>query len=127
MNAHYTSEELNQAIKSFKSSISKCEKAKLKLKEGSPQRKWIDKQLEAFYIAVSLIDELDDKEPSYMGQYAKPEWGNAIKTFESLTSKCENILAKFRDGSPQQTLTLRRLKAFNMAITLIRKEMENIT
>ncbi|MDD3364661.1 MAG: hypothetical protein PHZ03_06745 [Syntrophomonas sp.] len=52
MNTDYTPKELEEAIRAFKSSISKCEKVQTKLKEGSPQKKWVARQLEAFYVAV---------------------------------------------------------------------------
>ena len=37
--------------------IGKCEKAQLKLAEGTPQHTLTKRRLEAFYIAVSLIEK----------------------------------------------------------------------
>lgn len=124
MNTDYTLEELEQAIKAFKSSISKCEKAHTKLKDGSPQKKWVDRQLEAFYIAVSLIENLPDEERHIAERYTESKLQNADKTYELLLSKCEKLLTKFEDGTPQMTLAVRRLKAFQIAAALITRELE---
>jgi hypothetical protein len=125
MKADYTQEELEQAIKAFKSSIGKCEKAGAKLKDGSPQKKWVDRQLEAFYIALSLIENsTDEKRHNNAGQYAESELQNAGETCELLIGKCEKLLTKFKDGSPQKTLAVRRLRAFHIATALITGELE---
>ena len=119
MKSSFTTEELAQAIKTFKSSMSKCEKALPKLKEGSPQRKWVNKQLEAYYIAISLIEKLSGDEQQLKKRYTEQELNNAAKTLEQLIAKCEILPAKFRDGSPQKTLALKRLKAFYIALDAI--------
>jgi DNA-binding XRE family transcriptional regulator len=127
MNADYTQEELEQAIKAFKSSIGKCEKARVKLKDGSPQKKWVDRQLEAFYIALSLIKNLtDEKHHNNAGQYVKSELQNAGETCKLLIGKCEKLLPKFKDGTPQKTLAVRRLRAFHIAAALITRELEAV-
>jgi len=104
--------ETAEALRVFKSSIAKCEKARTKLKEGSPQRKWVDRQLEAFYIAVALIEKLPK-------QYVKSEQEAARGTLKLLIEKCEKLQGKFVELSPQRTLAGRRLKAFEMAVALI--------
>lgn len=124
MNTDYTPQELEEAIRAFKSSISKCEKVQTKLKEGSPQKKWVARQLEAFYVAVSLIENSFDEERNMADQYAEAELKNAGDTHKLLITKCEKLLMKFNDGSPQKTLAVRRLKAFGIATALITKEME---
>ena len=118
MNADYTQEELAEAVRALKSSIAKCEKARLKLKDGSPQKKWADRQLEAFYIVVSLIEA-----PYIKGQYTESELHSAGETAAFLIGKCENLPEKFKDGSPQKTLSIRRLKAFRIAAARIKEEL----
>lgn len=49
--------ELREALRAINSTIGKCEKAQLKLKEGSSQYTLTKRRLEAFYIAVSLIEK----------------------------------------------------------------------
>lgn len=124
MNKEYTSKELEEAIRAFKSSISKCEKVQIKLKDGSPQKKWVDRQLEAYYIAVSLIENTLEEKRYIAGQYAGPELKNAGDTTKMLISQCEKLLTKLEDGTSQKTLAVRRLKAYEIAGEMIKKELE---
>lgn len=124
MNTDYTPKELEEAIRAFKSSISKCEKVQIKLEEGSWQKKWVDKQLGAFYIAVTLLENSFQEEQNMAVHYAEPELKNAGNTHKLLINKCEKLLTKFKDGSSQKTLAVRRLKAFGIAAALITKELE---
>jgi len=114
-------EELEQAIKTFRSSISKCEKARTKLKDGSPQKKWVDRQLRAYSMTVPLIENALGEERK-KAQYTQPERQDAAETYTLLIGMCEKLLMKFRDGSPQKTLALRRLNAFRTAAALITRE-----
>jgi hypothetical protein len=111
-----TQAELAEAVRAIDSSIRKCEKARAKLGEGSPQRKWVDRQLAAFYIALALID----------GEHvcAEQELNSASETYALLIGKCEPLLDKFAEGSAQRTLARRRLEAFRIAASLIAKELE---
>ena len=125
MSIFNTSQELGAARRAFSSSISKCEKAKTKLKTDSPQRKWVDRQLEAFYLAVSLIDKsLCEPKPGNANErYAEMALKEADKTLKQLIEKCEKLPEKFKSGSPQHTLAIRRLQAFHIAETLIARAL----
>lgn len=48
--------DLQEALRAINSTIGKCEKAQLKLREGTPQHTLTKRRLEAFYIAVQLIE-----------------------------------------------------------------------
>ena len=48
----------------------------------------------------------------------------ALRAIESTSGKCEKALAKLREGTPQYTLTKRRIAAFNVATELIKEKME---
>ncbi len=124
MNTEYAPKELEEAIRAFKSSISKCEKVQIKLKDGSPQKKWVGRQLEAFNIAVSLIENSFDEKRHMAGKYAEPELINASDTNRLLISQCEKLLTKFEDGTSQKTLAVRRLNAFEIAAAMIKRELE---
>ncbi|RWX02556.1 hypothetical protein EPI11_04890 [Flavobacterium cerinum] len=52
----YTKEELEEALRSHASTISKCEKAFLKLKENTAQRTLLSRRIKALYISVDLIE-----------------------------------------------------------------------
>jgi hypothetical protein len=47
-----------------------------------------------------------------------------LHAIEPTVGKCEKTLPKLLGGSPQQTLTARRIKAFKIALDLIKREME---
>ena len=47
---------LREALRAINSTIGKCEKAMSKLNEGTPQHTLTKRRLEAYYIAVSLIE-----------------------------------------------------------------------
>ena len=53
--ADYTKTELEEAQRQIASLISKCEKVRLKLREGTPQSSLLANRLKAFYISSSLI------------------------------------------------------------------------
>ena len=51
----YTRIELEEAQRQIASLISKCEKVRLKLREGTPQSSLLANRIKAFYISSSLI------------------------------------------------------------------------
>jgi len=53
----FAKEELQEARRAIASTISKCEKAQLKLREGTPQFSLTRNRINAFRIAVALINE----------------------------------------------------------------------
>jgi hypothetical protein len=55
MNA-FTKEELLEASQAIASTINKCEKVQLKLKEGSSQYTLLERRIKAFGIAIVLIE-----------------------------------------------------------------------
>jgi len=57
----YTKNELDEAYKSISSTLGKCEKAFEKLKQGTSQHTLMQRRIEAFRIALELIeDKLSD-------------------------------------------------------------------
>ncbi len=50
----------------------------------------------------------------------------AFRSIESTKNKCEKALLKLREGTPQHTLTKRRIEAFYIALELIKKEMQEV-
>jgi len=53
---NYTKDELGEALKAINSTIGKCEKAILKLKENLAQHTLLFRRIKAFRIAVDLIE-----------------------------------------------------------------------
>lgn len=67
------------------------------------------------------------KNPTDTGEhYMEEELHEALRAIYSTISKCEKVLPKLHDGTPQHTLTVRRIKALQIAVTLISRELENV-
>jgi hypothetical protein len=55
-------------------------------------------------------------------KYTKEELEEALKSITSTLNKCEKV--KLTQGTSQWTLLIRRIKAFNISIALIKKELD---
>lgn len=58
-----------------------------------------------------------------MNNYSEEELKEAIRSIESTVSKCEKILPKLKQGTSQYTLLVRRIKAFQIALSLINEKI----
>ena len=56
--------------------------------------------------------------------YTPEELAEARRSIASTLSKCEKALEKLRPGSSTHTLTVRRIRAFQIALALIDREVE---
>lgn len=59
-----------------------------------------------------------------MSAFVKAELEEAARSIESTLHKCEKALEKLKPGTPQWTLTHRRIKAFRLSLALIARELE---
>lgn len=59
-----------------------------------------------------------------MNNYTEEELKEALRAIESTISKCEKVLPKLKQGTSQHTLLIRRIKAFQIAVSLIREKMK---
>lgn len=60
-----------------------------------------------------------------MPDYTKEELKEALRAINSTVSKCEKILPKLKQGTSQHTLLVRRIKALQIAQSLITKELQD--
>jgi len=60
-----------------------------------------------------------------MNQFTKEELEEALRAIDSTIGKCEKVHAKLKEGTSQHTLLVRRIKAFQIASTLIAQALEN--
>lgn len=58
-----------------------------------------------------------------MNNYSEEELKEAIRSIESTVSKCEKVLPKLKQGTSQYTLLVRRIKAFQIALSLINEKI----
>ncbi len=57
-------------------------------------------------------------------EFSKEELAEALRAINSTIMKCEKIRPKLAAGTPQHTLLTRRLEAFAIAVTLIKRELD---
>jgi uncharacterized protein Yka (UPF0111/DUF47 family) len=48
-----------------------------------------------------------------------------IRAIESTIKKCEKVLPKLKEGTSSHTLLIRRIRAFEIAVDLIKRELES--
>ena len=53
---NYTDVELKEALRAIISTLNKCEKARLNLKEGSAQQTLLVRRIKALHISIDLIE-----------------------------------------------------------------------
>ncbi len=113
----YSEIELSEAARAISSALHKSEKAFLRLKENSPQFRLTAENIRAFQIALALIQREQGvpEAPAFTGE----ELLQARAALSSTISRVERILPKFAAGSPQHTLAVRRIWAFETAIQLM--------
>ena len=56
-------------------------------------------------------------------EYTKEELQEALRAIASTISKCEKVQPKLKEGTPQHTLLIRRIKALQIASALIQREL----
>jgi len=59
-----------------------------------------------------------------MNQYTKEDLEEARRAIDSTISKCEKVQPKLKEGTAQHTLLVRRIKAFQLASSLIEEALE---
>ena len=58
-----------------------------------------------------------------MKPYTAEDLLEARRAIASTCAKCEKALLKLRPGTPQHTLTVRRIRAFQIALALLEREI----
>lgn len=117
----FSESELREAARAIASTRMKSEKAILKLKEGSAQQQLTARGIAAYSLALQLISR-ELGEPQEPILYTIESLEQAIEAFAFAVARVESILPKFAAGTPQHTLAIRRLRAFEIAQALIQRE-----
>ena len=60
-----------------------------------------------------------------MEPFSKDDLEESIKSISSILCKCNKAFTKFKQGTPQYTLLLKRIKALEMSLVLLEKELSN--
>lgn len=72
----------------------------------------------------ALSGACDTEGDDNMSIYTAEELAEARRSIDSTLHKCEKALLKLTPGKSQHTLTARRIKAFQIALALIDRELE---
>ena len=118
---HVSEFELREAARAISSTRMKSEKAILKLKEGTAQHRLTARGIAAYSLALSLIAR-ELGETLDQPAFSQDELEQANEAFVFATARVESILPKFAPGTPQHTLAVRRLRAFEIAAELILRQ-----
>ena len=124
----YTENELEEALRAITSTLRKSEKSLGKLQAGTGQHTTLERGNKAYTIAIDLIKSESESgfpQGAYKIQYAREELEEARQSIISLASRVEKALPKFEEGTPQHTLAVRRIKAFDIAVDLIERELSH--
>lgn len=124
--SEFTTIELESANKAILSTIRKNEKVVETLSHKQPPRTsqltMVSLNLKIFYIASSLITRALEKD--FSNNYSKEELEEAVQTIPSFIQKIEKVKPKLREGTSQHTLAIRRIKAFHIALVLLKRELD---
>jgi hypothetical protein len=116
---HYTTDELQEALRPIASLIHKSEKAQQKLAPGTWQHTMLRDNLKALHVAYVLINrETDD-----LNRFTRDDLEAALRAISLMICKTDKARAKFTPGTSQHTLQRNRLKALRIAEALINLEL----
>ena len=62
-----------------------------------------------------------------MEAFTIEELSQALRAIVSTVRKCEKVLPKLKSGTSSHTLLIRRIKALNIAVVLIQRELDAFT
>jgi hypothetical protein len=113
----FSENEVREAARAIASALRKSEKAILKLKEHSPQFRLTAESISAYQIALALIERERGSQDAL--SFSEEECTRAHTAFSSMIARVEKFLPKFAAGTPQHTLVVRRIRAFELAVRLI--------
>lgn len=119
---NFTKDDLEKAIPTIASMISRSEKVQPKFKEGTPQAMLTKNRLKALYISSSLITkELNGD--FLIENLTKEDLQKSLPPITSTIRKCEKAQEKLRERTPQLSLTRNMIKALYISLSLITKEL----
>jgi hypothetical protein len=117
----FTENELREAARAIASTRMKSEKAAGKLKENTAQHRLTARGIAAYSLALWLIARELGESPDQV-DFSLDDLEQAKEAFAFATDRVTSILPKFAAGTPQHTLAVRRLRAFEIATALITQE-----
>lgn len=118
----YSIEELKNALQLVSSTITQCEKMKIKFKEGTSQSTLLKNRLKALYIAKYLIEEqINKSNPTKTWKIEELEF--ALIPLQSILNKSSKAFQHTKEGSSTFTRLNKIMNAMNLSITLINDKL----
>lgn len=105
-----------ESIKSFQSTISKCENGLAQMTQKGTNTTLIAKRLKALHIGLAMLENVWSQKPHH---YTQEDIAEARNVLTGLFPSIENSYAKSKAGSPQRTLLERRIKSLELAVQAI--------
>lgn len=105
-----------ESIKSFQSTIRKCENALAQMTQKGANTTLITKRLQVLHIGLALLEHVWNQRPHH---YTQEDIAEARHVLTGLFPSIENSYAKSKAGSPQKTLLERRMKSLELAVQAI--------
>jgi hypothetical protein len=115
---YYSKKELDDVVHLISSTISKCEKTKLKFKEGTSQHSLLKNRIKALNISKDLIENDCD-----MVQYSKLDLEKALLPVVSIINKTEKARSKYMEGTLQYKRLTPIIRAMYIAKDFIEDEI----
>lgn len=105
--------EQDESIRSFESSLHKMEKALAQMTRKGTNTALLTKRLKALQIGLAVLQYSWLQTPY---GYTRQEITEARGTLSDLMPSLGASLVKAKEGSPQKTLLMRRIKAIQLAL-----------
>ncbi|WKA49342.1 hypothetical protein QWY22_10525 [Planococcus liqunii] len=102
-----------ESIRSFRSTISKCENAWIQMNEKGSNTTLLEKRLNALKVGLAVLENAWHEQTH---QYTSEELAEARIILKILVPSIEHSYARLKPGSPQRTLLERRKKSLDQAI-----------
>lgn len=117
----FTREDLEKALPTIHSMITRSEKTRQKFAEGTSQASLARNRIKALQIAAALITrelEGDHSAPDF----TKEDFEKALAPITSTIRKCEKARETLKEGTPQSNLARKMLHALYLSLALITRE-----
>lgn len=113
----YTKKQIQETLKIVESSITNCEKIRLKLKEGSASFSLNTNRIKALYISQALLTNQDI-------MYTKEELGKAFIQIQSIKNKSITGIHNAKKGSSTYTRFSRLINAMDIILKYLENAIE---
>ncbi len=109
---NYSKEVILESIESFKSTIRKTQNGLISMSKKGSNTTLINKRLNAFIIGLAILESKDLN-------FKFEEIIEARDTLSSMLPSIIKLYNKSKEGSPQRTLLVRRIRAFEIVLEII--------